>query len=169
MRRGTTVHLRFNFVESDCRSLSSPLRRWRHSYCEKDKELRSLANNHTHLAPLLNAPGTRMGSFQNFWIRQFIRRTGLPTLIDDQMVKSKISDCIHSWTSPMVKVCYGRDARCRIYSELCIGRLHECFTMYLNNPPKDIDTFSESSFSSSPFRTFSAEVIELTIITSKDP
>ena len=44
------------------------------------------------------------------------------------------------------------------------------FTMYLNNVPKVFDTSFLGGYSAPPpFRTVSAEVIERTIITSKDP
>ena len=66
---------------------------------------------------------------------------------------------------------YGRDAKRRVYDELDIERVHEYY-LHLSNALKYLDIFSREFiqlFLFALLNTEVTEVIELTIMTSKDP
>ena len=68
----------------------------------------------------------------------------------------------------MMKVWCGRDVKCRVDSEVNIGRMNILITQF-NNALKYFDAFFSRVHSTSPhFALQNAEVIELTITNSKD-
>ena len=76
-----------------------------------------------------------------------------PSSITRMLCFANSSLNIYSWTSPMMTVRHGRDAKHRVNDELHIGRVHEYFYHAAQQCTKSFWHFLSRAHSTSPFRT----------------